>query len=403
MATVPVDDLWYLAKRGPDGSRLPSKRHGRGKRWRVRWVDNVGSPRERLFERKADADRYDANVRADLSRGEYIDERSGLIAVAELAERWRADQLHIESTAIHVEHAIRLHIVPILGKFAVGKVRPSNVQAWVKDRSAVLAPTTLRVVYRYLSAIFASAVRDRLIARTPCIDIKLPAIDRDKRVIPTPEQVHSLARLMPDRLSAAVYVAAGCGLRLGEVLGLEVGDIDFDRAELSVRQQLKSHKGRPPYLGRPKTKTSARVVELPEVVADALRRHLEKAPDPVEVDDETNPRKPVRRPAVLVFRSADGNPVFASTFSRTWVPVRTRVGLPPRWGFHGLRHYYATLLIHAGASVKTVQLALGHSTPTITLNEYVHEWPDVLDRTRALVDGALGKPETAATPAGSRA
>jgi integrase len=80
------------------------------------------------------------------------------------------------------------------------------------------------------------------------------------------------------------------------------------------------------------------------------------------------------------------------------VPVRTRVGLPPRWGFHGLRHYYATLLIHAGASVKTVQLALGHSTPTITLNEYVHEWPDVLDRTRALVDGALGKPETAATP-----
>jgi integrase len=95
--------------------------------------------------------------------------------------------------------------------------------------------------------------------------------------------------------------------------------------------------------------------------------------------------------------------VFASAFSQTWVPVRTLVGLPPRWGFHGLRHYYATLLIHAGASVKTVQLALGHSTPTITLNAYVHEWPDVLDRARALVDGALGKSETAATPAGSQA
>ena len=70
--------------------------------------------------------------------------------------------------------------------------------------------------------------------------------------------------------------------------------------------------------------------------------------------------------------------------------------------FYGLRHYYATLLIHAGASVKTVQLALGHSTPTITLNEYVHEWPHVLDRTRSLVDGALRTRETAATPAGSR-
>jgi hypothetical protein len=49
------------------------------------------------------------------------------------------------------------------------------------------------------------------------------------------------------------------------------------------------------------------------------------------------------------------------------------------------------VLIHAGASVKTVQLALGHSTPTVTLNTYVHEWPDVLDWTRSLVDDALGQ------------
>lgn len=82
---------------------------------------------------------------------------------------------------------------------------------------------------------------------------------------------------------------------------------------------------------------------------------------------------------------------------------REAVGLPARWGIHGLRHYYATVLIHAGASVKTVQLSLGHSTPTVTLNAYVHEWPDVLDRTRLLIDGALGQHETAVTPAVSRA
>ena len=75
----------------------------------------------------------------------------------------------------------------------------------------------------------------------------------------------------------------------------------------------------------------------------------------------------------------------AATFSRTWSSRRAAVGLPPRWGIHGLRHYYATVLIHAGASVKTVQLALGPSTPTVTLNTYVHEWPDVVDRTRSLV------------------
>ncbi|MBG0568089.1 tyrosine-type recombinase/integrase [Actinoplanes aureus] len=400
---MPVDDLWYLKERGPDGSRLPSRKHGRGKRWRVRWTDDQGEGRERLFERKVDAERFDANVRADVSRGQYIDDRAGRVTVATLAEQWRASQLHIDSTAIRVEHAVRLHIVPGLGQLQVGQVRRSKVQAWVRDRSFVLAPTTLRVVYGYLNAMFASAVRDRLIASSPCVDIRLPGIDRGKRVIPTPAQVHRLAGLMPDRLSAAVYVAAGCGLRLGEVLGLEVEDIDFERAELSVRQQLKSHKGRSPYLGQPKTKTSVRTVELPDVVAAALRKHLETLGDPVEVDDDTDPRRPTRRLAALVFRGADGKPVIASTFSRTWTPVRAKVGLPMRWGFHGLRHYYATLLIHAGASVKTVQLALGHSTPTVTLNEYVHEWPDALDRTRSLVDGALGSGETAATSAGSRA
>ena len=59
------------------------------------------------------------------------------------------------------------------------------------------------------------------------------------------------------------------------------------------------------------------------------------------------------------------------------------------FGLHGLRHYFATLLIHNGAAVKTVQLALGHSSPMITLNTYAHEWPDSLDRTRNIVDAAF--------------
>ena len=65
------------------------------------------------------------------------------------------------------------------------------------------------------------------------------------------------------------------------------------------------------------------------------------------------------------------------------------VGLPAGAGFHTLRHYYATLLIESGASVKTVQLALGHASPSTTLDVYAGVWPDQLDRTRNLVDAAL--------------
>lgn len=73
-----VDDLWYLKDRGPDGKRLPSKRHGRGKRWRVRWIDpDTGTKREELLVRQEDAKHADANRHADISRGLYVDPRAG--------------------------------------------------------------------------------------------------------------------------------------------------------------------------------------------------------------------------------------------------------------------------------------------------------------------------------------
>jgi hypothetical protein len=64
---------------------------------------------------------------------------------------------------------------------------------------------------------------------------------------------------------------------------------------------------------------------------------------------------------------------------------------------------HVTALRSTFSAVASSAAALGHSTPTVTLNTYVHERPDVLDRTRALVDGALGQGKTAATPARSRA
>lgn len=52
---MPIDDLWYLKKRDPDTKKpLPSRRHGRGKRWRVRYVDADGNKREMLFDLKRD-------------------------------------------------------------------------------------------------------------------------------------------------------------------------------------------------------------------------------------------------------------------------------------------------------------------------------------------------------------
>lgn len=392
---MPVDDLWYLSKRavGPDGEpgpRLPSKRHGRGKRWRVRWVDDAGRDRQQLFERKADAERHDANVRADLSRGQYIDPVAGKTTVQAYGETWRAGQLLAGATADRIERTLRLHVYPYLGTMQLGRVRPSHVQNWVKDRSKVLAPSSMKVVYNVLAAMFAAAALDRKIGTSPCMRIRLPEIDRKDRVIPTPEQVHSLATALPEHLQALTYVAAGCGHRQGEAWGIELEHVDFLRREIRIVQQICACAGREPHLAAPKTTTSRRTVEMGQVVAEALARHIELyPPQEVEILDETDPRNPVMRPAKLLFVSARGRPMRRSGWSYPWAKAVKAAGLPEGFGYHGLRHYFATLLIHAGASVKTVQLALGHSKPSITLDMYVHEWPEAVDRTRNLVDAAL--------------
>ena len=60
--------------------------------------------------------------------------------------------------------------------------------------------------------------------------------------------------------------------------------------------------------------------------------------------------------------------------------------------FHDLRHYYASLLIRHGESVKVVQARLGHATAAETLDTYSHLWTDSEDQTRQAIDTVLGAP-----------
>jgi integrase len=389
-----VDDLWYLRKRDlATGERLRSQRHGRGKRWRVRWLDpETGHTRTEFFARRTDADRHDANMHADISRGQYVDPRAGRLTVKDFAEQWRRSLLHRGSTAERTESVIRRHINPVIGDLPLSQVRSSHIRGWVKDRTPHLAPSTLSVVfYGTLVPLFNAAVVDRRIGTSPCVGIRLPEIPDARYYIARPDEVHALAQALPERYQAIVYLAAGCGWRGGEIFGLEREGIDFDGREVHVRQQLTVISGRQPYLAPPKTKTSLRTNELPETVAQALRTHLATfRPLPEPISDETDPRKPFQRPASLVFTRGDGRPIHRADWSHIWRPAVKAAGLPTGFGLRDLRHYFATVLIFGGANVKSVQLAMGHTTPTVTLNTYVGYWPDAVDQTRSLVDSALG-------------
>jgi hypothetical protein len=87
---VPVDDLWYLKKRDPKTKKpVPSKRHGRGKRWRVRYTDAAGEKREALYEYKRDAEAFDLECRSGVAPAVRVDQAESRVTFATYAERWR--------------------------------------------------------------------------------------------------------------------------------------------------------------------------------------------------------------------------------------------------------------------------------------------------------------------------
>jgi len=93
----------------------------------------------------------------------------------------------------------------------------------------------------------------------------------------------------------------------------------------------------------------------------------------------------------FIFTTEAGQPLRRTSFSaQVWRPAVQDAGLEMGAHFHDLRHYYASLLIRHGESIKVVQLRLGHASAAETLDTYSHLWPDSEDRTRDAVDSVLG-------------
>ncbi|MFJ2259924.1 tyrosine-type recombinase/integrase [Streptomyces sp. NPDC087844] len=444
-----VYDRWHLSrpKKGAEPcaehssktrTLVPSSGHGKGKRWQVRWRDAAGEQQKENFTKRSQADTRAATVQADLDRGLYVDPAAGKESFRAVAERWRTSAVHRDGTASRVERALRLHIYPTFGDRPIVTIRPSEVQAWVKDRSQVLAPSTLRITFAYMVTVMHTAVRDRTIALNPCAGIKLPEVRRVEILPLHADAVRALIEAAPARYRAMILLAAASGLRQGEVFGLEVDCIDFLRREVVVRQQLitpdkdtdaDQDETPEPYLGEPKTHESYRTVPLATSAVNALAAHLQQHPAvTVDIEDRTDPRKPKQRQAQMLFTSDRSEVLRRANWSYVWGRMEERanealakayaeayaawvqrgrpegqepapVRVPDGASMHDLRHFYASALIKNRESVKTVQRRLGHSKPSITLDIYTHLWPDDEDTTRAAVEAVLGDVPALCPPA----
>ncbi len=153
------------------------------------------------------------------------------------------------------------------GPMQLGAVRPSHVRTWCAQLSAEgLADSYVYSLHARLAQLFADAVHDGLVARSPCSRRTSPKNGKQRPYVATTEQVWALHDLMPPHLRPTIMLGAFVGLRLAETCGLRTGDIDFMRGVVHPALQ---------YPGEPlKTETSRTGVPIPPSLALELAAHV---------------------------------------------------------------------------------------------------------------------------------
>lgn len=344
-------------------------------RWAVRWRDQDGRQRWRTFERRADAKQF-CKIAEHSDSVPMVSEFPIALTsptVDEFSTCWADRQLWRPSTRASFESHRRRHISPHLGPVPLDEIRSSHVQVWIRSLSDRLSAGTVQVIVSHLRVMLNDAVRDGLLGTNPVAGVRVPRINRTLVVPPTVEQLGELAARLPGRYRAIVAVCAGTGLRQGECFGLTLDRVDMETRLIRIDRQIVTVERNAPVFGPPKTSASVRTIPLADRTLDVIRQQAASYPNRLG----------------LIFSNNEGKPIDRTRFSDHWRPVAASLGLPPRTGMHCLRHFYASMLIRAGCSVKVVQSRLGHATASETLDTYAHLWPDNHDQTRAAIDGLL--------------
>lgn len=352
--------------------------------WRARYYDDTGKEHARHFKLKRDAQRWLDEVTTAQVVGQYVDPRAGRVTFRTYAEGWLKDQVHRPQTNKSYESRLRNSVYPVIGDMFLDRIRPSTIQALMKrladggEGQRALAPSTIQLVKVIVTAVFAAAVRDRRIPKTPCEGIKIPKVTKTRVRPLTDAQVDTLRSAFPAELHALVTFMAGTGLRPGEALGVTRDRLRLLGANpvVTVDRQLLTKAGKETDFGPLKNDPSYRTVPLGRVVVAALNQHIARYQVPADG---------------LVF-TLGGEAITTDTMRHLLEPIKGVVGMTSTTGtgLHALRHYYASLLIRHGESVKVVQANLGHASAVETLDTYAHLWPDSADRTREAVDRVLG-------------
>lgn len=340
-------------------------------KWRARYRDHDGKEHARHFPRKVDAQQWLDEVTADVLTGRYVSPAAGKSTLRGYFDDYKNRQLWEDTTAKNYDLAMRdctFADVPF------AKLRPTNVEHWIRDMSGRLAPSTVRTRFGNVRSVVLAAKRDNYIATDPTDGVKLPSTraHSDELHVPSSDELRSIFNASDEHHRAFWALCAFAGLRLGEAAAMQVGDIRFLQREIRVQRQVQRGKGGDVQIRPPKHGATRTIAAAPELL-ELLSAHVERG----VFGDEG-----------WLFIGQSDNPPHQNTVGHWWRSTIKRAGVR-HFRLHDLRHHYASGLIAAGCDVVTVQRALGHLSATVTLDTYSHLWPSAEDRTRSAAGGLV--------------
>ncbi len=340
----------------------------RRNRWVIDFYDQEGKRKWHTMPKggtRREANEKCGEIEKQVRQESYMSVKD-LPRFSEVADTWLASkEPNIRHTTYdqykgHVEN----HLKPYFRKLKINQVNFDAIESFkAKGLSNGVTPPTLRKVLTTLGAILKYAVRMRYIDFNPASEVEKPRgksihNEKDEILVFTPEEIRALLDAAGSQKDRTLFMTAVLtGMREGELLGLQWGDIDWVNRQVHVRRTY--NHGR---FYEPKSKAARRKIDLAPELVSTLKQW--KLACPIgELD--------------LVFPTEAGTPEDAANMlKRRFFPALRRAKLP-KIRFHDLRHTYASLLIDQGENPKYIQTQLGHSSIQLTMDVYGHLMKDV--------------------------
>lgn len=355
------------------GVTVRQKVKGKGEPWWV-FISHNGKRTSRRVGDKPAAEAVASKIRAKLELGEFglEEKKKKSIPTFELyaegfMETYSAMN-HKPSTHDSYRSTLDKHLIPHFGEMNLDSISRKDIKAFINlKRKEKLSSGTVRNLKAYLSSILSEAVDDELIEFNPASRTgKLIKKDDKEEIRPLTWEEKTLfeesVKEHYPRHFPFFLTALRTGMRLGELLALKPGDLDFNRSFIEVRRNWVKGKITTPKNGK------SRPVDMSKQLKRVLKGYL--------VDRKKEAlKKGWGEPPEWLFYNKVGGVIDISNLRRRVFLKALEKAEVRKVRFHDLRHTYATLRISKGDNLQDVSKQLGHHSVKFTLDVYSHWMP----------------------------